>query len=176
MDSFAVEPRISALSSTMDHDTWIVANGLGEQTTSFGNMVNADLSNVEESEVGTEAVAFEDSAKDQLMKTMNFKENFEFGKGDDASRATGFESSIGNSTNRSVNSKRMDIQKTVNKELQAKNLELEKGKASMEEEMIRLKNRIRAMVALASAQPSQAVLQVTPHLSRGSAARDSSPN
>ena len=158
MDSFAVEPRISATSSTMDQDTWIVTNALGERTTTFGDLVDADLSDVEESDVGTDAVAFEGLAKDQLMKTMNFKENFDFGEGDDASRATGFEGSIGNSTNRSVNSKRMDIQKTVNKELQAKNSELEKGKVTMEEEMTRLQNRIRAMEALVLAQPNQAVL------------------
>ena len=108
MDIFSVEPRLSVASSTMDQDIWIATTTLGKRIMTFGDMVDMDLSEVEESGMGVDGVAFEGSAKEQLMNTMNFKENFEFGEGEDALRATRFEGSIGNSTNRSVNLKRMD--------------------------------------------------------------------
>ena len=172
MRCFTTESRFTAEHCTVDPDTWIVTNSMGSTKKSFAELVEADLSDVEEDEVVKDApIVIDGSAKEELQRTMKYNENFEFNKGGGgASRASTFAGSVGNSTNRSVNSKRMAVQKTVNKELEKENREMQKQMEEKEEKMAQLQARIREMEAMAASQPTGSNMQGSPHLSGGSAA------
>ena len=85
---------------------------------------------------------------------MRVKDDLEFGGGDGVSRASGFAGSVGKSTNRSVNSKRMTVANEVNKQLQDKNSGLEKEYEKQKEEMIMMQERLQAIEAIFFNQPS----------------------
>ena len=66
---------------------------------------------------------------------MRVKDDLEFGGGNCVSRASDFAGSAGNSTNRSVNLKRMAVAREANKQLQDKYTKSEKKRVEHEEEM-----------------------------------------
>ena len=126
-------------------------------------------------EIVTDDTLFDSGAKAELLATMRVKDDLEFGGGDCVSRAYDFVGSAGNSTHRSVNSKRMAVAKEANKQLQDKNSELEKEREKQKEEMNIMQERLQAMEANLTNQPS-AGLQGTPHLRESSASGEPPPH
>ena len=161
-------PRCRAPHCTLNIQTWEVTDELEGRHTTFSEGIDDALSDLEEDEVGQESIAFEGGAKEELLATMRVKDDLEFGKGDAASRASGFEGSVGNSTHASASSRRMAVEKEVNKMLQAKATALEKEAEKHKQEMKIMQERMRSMAA-ACANRSEDGQQGTPHLSGSSA-------
>ena len=125
IDGFELEARLSVTCCTLDPNTWIVTDENGTRRTTFADLVDGDLSDLDDDEAVQDPLVMEGSVKKRLLETMNFKENFRFNEdGNAASRATNFSSSKGNSTNRSINTQRMALQNNIRKELQTKNSEI----------------------------------------------------
>ena len=126
MDSFEMGARLGASHCTLDMVTWEIDNELGEIRARFGEAMDEAMSNVEEEEIVTDGILFNSRSKAELLATMRVKDDLKFDGGDGVSCASGFAGSVGNSTNRSVNSKRMVLVTEVNKQLQDKASGLEK--------------------------------------------------
>ena len=120
---------------TLDVDTWEIDNELGETRARFDEAIDKAMSDVEEADIVTDGILFDSGAKAELLATMRVKDDLEFGDGDCVSRASDFAGSVGNSTNRSVNLKRMVATKEANKQLQDNYTESEKKCVEQEEEM-----------------------------------------
>ena len=167
MDSFEVESRMGAPHCSLDVDTWEIENELKETRARFGEAMDEAMSDVKEAEIVTHGISFNGGAKAELLATMRVKDDIEFGGGDCVSCASDVTGSVGYSTNRSVNSKRMAVAKETNKQLQDKYTESEKTGVEQEEEMKIMQERLQSMKASITNQ-SSAGLQGTPHLSGSS--------
>ena len=109
MDSFKMGARLGVSHCTLDVVTWEIDNELGEIRAQFGEAMNKAMSNVEEEEIGTGGILFKGGAKAELPATMRVKEDLEFGGRNNVSCASGFAGLVENSTNRSVNLKRIAL-------------------------------------------------------------------
>jgi len=78
IDGFELKARLSVTCCALDPNTWIVTDENVTHRTTFTDLVDGDLSDLDDDEAVQDPLVMEGSAEKRLLETMNFKENFRF--------------------------------------------------------------------------------------------------